>query len=91
MDTFNAFAGAADCTVVTVVVKERTLGAGDENVLPAPPMPFELKAPPAVLTVPAFDCPSECVVSAFVDTVGAEDLTRWLACSSREIDVDARL
>lgn len=76
--TFKACAGAADCIVVIVVVNDRTLGAGDENVLPAPPpTQFELKAPAVVLSVPAFDCPSECVVSAFVETVGAMDLTRW--------------
>jgi hypothetical protein len=73
---FNALAGAADWTVVTVVVKERTLGVGEENVLPAPPTPFELRAPAAVFIVPALDCPSEWVVSALVETVGAADFTR---------------
>ena len=48
--------GAADCMVVRVVVKERTDGAGEENVLPSPPpIPVELRAPPAVALVPAFE------------------------------------
>ena len=34
--------GAADCIVVSVVVIDRTEGAGDENVLPSPPRPLEL-------------------------------------------------
>ena len=68
--------GAADCIVVSVVVRERTDGAGDEKVLPSPPvLPLELMAPPAVALEMAFDCAaSECTVSVFVATVGAADL-----------------
>lgn len=73
-------AGAADCIVVRVVVNDRTEGAGEEKVLPSPPAPCELTAPPAVVTVPALDCAvSDCVVSGFVDSVGAADLLP-LAC-----------
>ena len=50
------FDGAADCIVVSVVVNDRTEGAGDENVLPSPPRPLELWPPPAVVVVPALDC-----------------------------------
>lgn len=46
--------GAADWMVVRVVVKERTEGAGEEKVLPSPP-PIELRGPPTVDLVPAFD------------------------------------
>lgn len=62
--------------VVRVVVKERTEGVGDEKVLPSPPpTPLELKAPPAVIVVSAFENPaSELIVSGSVDTVGAADL-----------------
>lgn len=68
--------GAADCIVVRVVVRERTDGVGDEKVLPSPPpLPLELKAPPAVTVVSAFEyAASELIVSGFVDTVGAADL-----------------
>ena len=68
--------------VVRVVVKERTDGAGEENVLPSPPpTPLVLKAPPAVVVVPAFECAaSEWVVSGFVETVGAADLFPALGC-----------
>jgi hypothetical protein len=66
--------GAEDWMVVRVVVRERTEGAADEKVLPSPP-PIELKWPPAVDLVPAFDCAvSEFKVSGFVATVGAADL-----------------
>ena len=42
-------------------------------LLPAPSL--ELKPPPMVLLVPAFDCPaSECMVPLLVATVGAADL-----------------
>lgn len=59
--------GAADCTVVNVVVNERTDGAGDENVLPSPP-PYTPPFP--VTVVPAFEYPaSDRVVSPFVDSV----------------------
>lgn len=61
--------GAADCTVVKVVVNDRTEGAGDENVLPSPP-PLELIPPPAVANVPAF----EYDVSPLVEMVGVVDL-----------------
>lgn len=60
-----------DCTVVKVVVRDRTDGAGDENVLPSPP-PFT----PAVARVPAFECAasgSEIAVSPLVDIVAAVD------------------
>lgn len=66
--------GAADCTVVKVVAKDRTDGAGDENVLPSPP-PCVLMPPPAVASVPALEYPaSEIAVSPFVEMVGAFDL-----------------
>jgi hypothetical protein len=45
--------GASDCIVVRVVVRERTEGAGEENVL-SPPL-RESKPPPAVRLVPATD------------------------------------
>lgn len=84
--------GAADCIVVKVVVKERTDGVGDEKVLPSPPpTPFELKAPPAVIVVSAFEYPaSELIVSGFVDTVGAADLFPIVGggCPSLEIGRD---
>ena len=49
--------GAADCMVVSVVVRDRTDGAGDEKVLPSPPViPLELMAPPPVALEIAFDC-----------------------------------
>lgn len=62
--------------MVRVVVRERTEGVGDEKVLPSPPpLPLELKAPPAVTAVSAFEqAVSELIVSGFVDTVGATDL-----------------
>ena len=62
--------------MVSVVVNDRTDGAGDENVLPSPPpTPLELTAPPTVAVVPAFECAaSELTVSVFVATVGAVDL-----------------
>jgi len=74
------FEGAADWMVVRVVVKERTEGAGDENVLPSPPpRPLEPKVPPAVVHVPAFECSaSEWIVSRLVETVGAADLLQCL-------------
>lgn len=65
--------GAADCTVVKVVVNDRTEGAGEENVLPSPP-PFELRPPPAVAVVPALEyAASDIAVSPFVEIVGAFD------------------
>jgi len=69
--------GAADWMVVRVVVRERTEGAGEENVLPSPPVrPLELRAPPTVTVVPAFESAvavSELTVSVVVETVGAAD------------------
>jgi hypothetical protein len=71
---YNWVDGAADCTVVKVVVNERTECAGDEKVLPSPP-PCELNPPPPVAIVPALEYPaSEIAVSPLVDTVGAVDL-----------------
>lgn len=62
--------------VVRVVVRERTDGAGDENVLPSPPlMPLELTVAPNVAVVPALEVAvSELTVSALVARVGAVDL-----------------
>lgn len=62
--------------MVKVVVRERTDGVGEENVLPSPPpLPIELNAPPAVAFVSAFEwAASESIVSWLVDTVGATDL-----------------
>ena len=70
------FDGAADCTVVKVVVRDRKDGAGEVKVLPSPPpMPLVLTAPPAVAIVSGFEfAPSEVAVSGLVDTVGATDL-----------------
>ena len=68
-------AGAADCTVVRVVGRERTDGAGEEKVLPSPPAFAEAAVPAPVVVVPVLECAaSECVVSGFVETVGATDL-----------------
>ena len=65
--------GAADWTVVRVVVRERTDGAGEEKVLPSPP-PRVLTPPPTVTNVPAFEyAASDIVVSPFVESVGAAD------------------
>lgn len=45
--------------MVNVVAMERIDGAGDENVLPSPPPPpVVLIAPPAVVSVPVFECTS---------------------------------
>lgn len=71
--------GAADRTVVKVVVNDRTDGAGDENVLPSPPPQLELIPPHPVAIVPAFEyAASETVVSALVEIVGVVDLA-WLS------------
>ena len=60
--------------MVKVVAKDRTEGAGDENVLPSPP-PCVLIPPPAVAIVPAFEyAASETAVSPLVEMVGAFDL-----------------
>lgn len=75
-----------------MVVRERTEGAGDENVLPSPP-PLEL-IPPAVALVAAFDCAaSERAVSPFVERVGAVDfaLAVGSCCSSLEAGRDCWL
>lgn len=64
--------------MVSVVVSERTDGAGEEKVLSAPLA--ELTPQPTVAVVPSpEDAPcegaaSECVVSGSVDMVGAVDL-----------------
>lgn len=72
--------GAADCTVVKVVVSDRTDGAGEEKVLPSPP-PLELIPPPAVAIVPALEyAASEIAVSPLVEIVGAVDLV-LVACA----------
>lgn len=62
--------------MVRVVVRDRTDGAGDENVLPSPALtPLELTVAPNVAVVPAFEvAASELTVSAFVAKVGAVDL-----------------
>lgn len=62
--------------VVKVVVSDRTDGAGEENVLPSPPLiAAELTVAPNVAVVPAFEvAASELTVSAFVAKVGAVDL-----------------
>ncbi len=72
----NRLDGAEDCMVVRVVVRDRTDGAGDENVLPSPPpLLLELSALPTVIAVPAFEVAiSELTVSGFVESVGAADL-----------------
>jgi hypothetical protein len=59
--------GAVDCTVVRVVVRERSDGAGDENVLPPPPVVAPVR-PPDDSALDDF------VVSALVERVGAVDL-----------------
>jgi hypothetical protein len=56
-----------------VVVSDSCEFCGVEKVL-FPPV-RELRAPPFVIFVPAFDCPpSEYIVSGFVATVPAADL-----------------
>jgi len=71
-------AGAtAECMVVRVVVRERTDGAGDENVLSAP-LP-ELTPPTVALVAPPDDAAwegaaSECATSGSVEFVCAIDL-----------------
>ena len=86
--------GAADWTVVRVVVRERREGAGEVKVLPSPPPIPLLTAPPAVAMVPGFEfCPSEVVVSGLVETVGATDFWPMMeACwPSWEIGMDVLL
>ena len=74
---FGAPLGATDCIVVSVVVRDRTDGAGDENVL-SPPL-RESTPQPTVRLVPATDdvpCEGaiiECDVSCSVEIVGATD------------------
>ena len=89
--------GAADWMVVRVVVRERTEGAGDEKVLPSPPVwPLELRPPPTVTAVPAFESTvgvSEMTVSFVVETVGALDFL-LMACGcgpSQETGMDSLL
>lgn len=66
--------GAIDCIVVSVVVKDRTEGAGEENVLSS-----LRKPPPAVRLVPATEdsiCDGawmECAASGPVERVGARE------------------
>ena len=55
--------GAVDCIVVRVVVRERSEGAGDENVLPPPPVVAPVRPPDD----PALD--DLVVVSGLVDEV----------------------
>jgi hypothetical protein len=68
---------AADWTVVKVVVKDRTEGAGDENVLFLSPSVLG-----AVALVPAPEgATSEFAVSAVVAKVGARDFCcAWPSC-----------
>lgn len=72
-------AAPVECTVVRVVVKERSDGAGEEKVLSAPLLMLML-GPPMVGVVPsaddaACDCAArERAASRSVDTVGAFDL-----------------
>jgi hypothetical protein len=69
--------GASDWIVVSVVVSDRTDGAGDEKVLSPPRR--ESTPPPAVRLVPVSDdapcdrAVMDCDVSWSVDTVGATD------------------
>lgn len=77
--------------VVRVVVNDSWEVCGEENVLFARPSYV-----PVVLLVPAFDFPSDCIVSAFVASVGAADLLlRWGALlllmeSSKEAKLPTR-
>lgn len=86
--------GAAECIVVSVVVKDRTDGAGEEKVLSAWP---ELIPPPIVADVPAADdAPCEGVASEcgpFVDIVGAEDLLPMVGgwCPSSDMLIECLL
>jgi len=87
--------GAVDCMVVSVVVRDRTEGAGDENVLPSPPpAPRELTPPPNVAVVPALEWAfSELTVSGLVAMVGAADLLLMVGgfCPSLEPGRDVLL
>ena len=77
--------GAADCTVVSVVVIDRSDGAGEENVLFRSPSVLG-----AVALVPAPEgAPSETAVSAVVASVGARDFC--CACPSFEIATECLL
>lgn len=65
-----------ECIVVRVVVRERTEGAGDENVLSAP-CPVVLSPHPFVAFVACPDegaCEAAASECAAVDTVAAIDL-----------------
>ena len=85
----GAVGPAAEWIVVRVVVKDRTDGAGEENVLSAPRVEL---MPPAVAFVACPDegvcegATSERAVSGSVDIVGAVDLLPIVggACSSSE-------
>jgi hypothetical protein len=74
----GAVGAAAEWIVVRVVVRDRTEGAGDENVLSAPRP--ELTPHPIVAFVPWPDdgacegAASECATSGSVDIVAAVDL-----------------
>jgi hypothetical protein len=86
--------GAAECIVVRVVVKDRTDGAGDENVLSPRPEPTP---PPTVADVPAADdAPCEGVASEgrpSVDIVGTEVLLPMVGswCPSSDTLTDGLL
>jgi hypothetical protein len=74
----GAVGAAPEWMVVRVVVRDRTEGAGDENVLSGPRP--ELTPHPTVAVVPSPDeapceaATSECAKSGSVDNVGAVDL-----------------
>ena len=79
----SRFPGAVLWIVVKVVDKDRTDGAGEENVLPSPPRSCVLLAPPPVVNVPAFERPASlCVVPGWVAIVGAIDLVPAVRLSS---------
>jgi hypothetical protein len=90
----GAVGPAAECIVVSVVVNDRTDGAGDENVLSAPRVEL---IPPIVAFVASPDdgacegATSERTVSGSVDIVGAVDLLPIVgaACSSAEDRVES--
>lgn len=72
-----AAAGASDCIVVRVVVRDRTDGAGDENVLSPPrrePAPLIVRLVPAIDdAAPALGASTDRGVPWSVETVGATD------------------
>lgn len=78
-----------DCTVVSVVVIERTEGAGEEKVLFPPPSVLA-----AVALVPAFDATASLIaVSPVVDSVGGLDtaFVPLVFCSLCEARTDSLL